>query len=213
MAPVRARYVTRDQSSLIAFRLPAEALERLAHDRRPQRLPHLPQSKATASSGVTRLHPPGDGGVRRHEPRQLAGPAPDCGRPGGGADGPQAWRPASSIIDRDLLTIPSLAIHQQRDVNKGHDYNLQRDMQPLWGLEGCPHPNGPAGPGAAVWRRETSSPTTWCSVPGREPVVLGPDGEFFQAPRIDDLACAYATLEGFLHASPLPPRGTGLVPL
>ena len=24
-------------------------------------------------------------------------------------------------LDRDLLTIPSLAIHQQRDVNKGHD--------------------------------------------------------------------------------------------
>ena len=39
-------------------------------------------------------------------------------------------------FDRDLLVIPSLAIHMQRDVNRGHDYNPQVDMQPLWGPAG-----------------------------------------------------------------------------
>ena len=39
-------------------------------------------------------------------------------------------------LDRDLLVIPSLAIHMQRDVNKGHEYNPQLDMQPLWGPAG-----------------------------------------------------------------------------
>ena len=36
--------------------------------------------------------------------------------------------------------------------------------------------------------------------PRQAPVRIGPEGEFFQAPRIDDLGCAYATLEGFLSA-------------
>ena len=39
-------------------------------------------------------------------------------------------------IDRDLLVIPSLAIHFQRDVNKGKVFNPQIDMQPLWGPAG-----------------------------------------------------------------------------
>ena len=38
--------------------------------------------------------------------------------------------------------------------------------------------------------------------PRQKPVCIGPEGEFFQAPRIDDLGCAYATLEGLLTASP-----------
>ena len=40
-------------------------------------------------------------------------------------------------LDRDLLVIPSLAIHFQRDINKGHTFNPQVDMQPLWGPAGC----------------------------------------------------------------------------
>ena len=30
--------------------------------------------------------------------------------------------------------------------------------------------------------------------------VLGADGEYFSAPRIDDLQCMYSTLEGFLNS-------------
>lgn len=43
--------------------------------------------------------------------------------------------------------------------------------------------------------------------PRQKPVCIGPEGEFFQAPRIDDLGCAYATLEGLLTASPSPRLG------
>ena len=39
-------------------------------------------------------------------------------------------------LDRDLLTMPSLAIHQQRDVNRGHEFNGQKELQPLYGLSG-----------------------------------------------------------------------------
>ena len=34
-------------------------------------------------------------------------------------------------IDRDLLVIPSLAIHMSRDINKGYEFNIRRDMCPI----------------------------------------------------------------------------------
>ena len=36
-------------------------------------------------------------------------------------------------IDRDLLLIPSLAIHMNREANEGYKYNAQKDMLPLRG--------------------------------------------------------------------------------
>ena len=36
-------------------------------------------------------------------------------------------------VDRDLLMIPNLAIHMNREVNDGYKYNAQKDMLPLYG--------------------------------------------------------------------------------
>ncbi len=36
-------------------------------------------------------------------------------------------------VDRDLLMIPNLAIHFNREVNDGYKYNAQVDMLPLYG--------------------------------------------------------------------------------
>ena len=35
-------------------------------------------------------------------------------------------------VDRDLLMIPSLAIHMNREANDGYKYNVQKDMPPLY---------------------------------------------------------------------------------
>lgn len=35
-------------------------------------------------------------------------------------------------VDRDLLVIPNLAIHMNREVNDGYKYNVQKDMLPLF---------------------------------------------------------------------------------
>ena len=102
-------------------------------------------------------------------------------------------------LDRDLLTIPSLAIHQQRDVNRGHDYNAQKDMQPLYALGGGPSLTALLAEELGVDEGDILA-TDLVLCPRQAPVRIGPEGEFFQAPRIDDLGCAYATLEGFLSA-------------
>ena len=38
-------------------------------------------------------------------------------------------------VDRDLLMLPSLAIHMNRSVNDGYKYSIQKDMLPLLGDE------------------------------------------------------------------------------
>ena len=37
-------------------------------------------------------------------------------------------------VDRDLVMIPNLAIHMNREVNNGYKYNAQKDMLPLYGM-------------------------------------------------------------------------------
>ncbi len=204
LEPGGCYYATRNQSSLIAFRLPYGPLKgwrmTAAHSDAPTF-----RVKADALAGdkaYARLEVEGYGGMNcaswLDRPLTVAGRA--AVRRPGGVEGRLVY------LDRDLLTIPSLALHMQRDVNKGHDYNLQRDMQPLYGLAG-------AEPLTALLARaleaepEDVLSTDLVLCPRQKPVRLGPGGELFQAPRIDDLACAYATLEGFLAAGPLPGAG------
>ena len=42
-------------------------------------------------------------------------------------------KPVLVNVDRDLCVIPNLAIHMNRDVNNGIKYNSQKDMIPLFG--------------------------------------------------------------------------------
>ena len=103
-------------------------------------------------------------------------------------------------LDRDLLVIPSLAIHMQRQVNKGHEYNPQIDMQPLWGPEAGRTLTDLVCEELGV-RPEEILDQDLQLVTRQAPTVIGPDGEYFMAPRIDDLECAATTLLGFIDAA------------
>ena len=103
-------------------------------------------------------------------------------------------------IDRDLLVIPSLAIHFQRDINKGHTFNPQVDMQPLWGPSGSRTLTDLVAEELGVDTADILDSDLQL-VTRQAPTQIGPDGEFFMAPRIDDLECAATTLLGFLDAA------------
>ena len=103
-------------------------------------------------------------------------------------------------IDRDLLVIPSLAIHFQRDINKGHTFNPQVDMQPLWGPAGSRTLTDLVAEELSVDTADILDSDLQL-VTRQAPTQIGPDGEFFMAPRIDDLECAATTLLGFLDAA------------
>ena len=103
-------------------------------------------------------------------------------------------------IDRDLLVIPSLAIHFQRDINKGHTFSPQVDMQPLWGPAGSRTLTDLVAEELGVDTADILDSDLQL-VTRQAPTQIGPDGEFFMAPRIDDLECAATTLLGFLDAA------------
>ena len=198
-------YVTRNQSSLIAFRLPGGPLTGWR------------MTAAHSDSPTFRVKNDGMGGDKRYARLEVEGyggmncaswldrPLTVAGRVV--VRTPEGVESRLVYLDRDLLTIPSLAIHQQRDVNKGHEYNLQRDMQPLFGLNGAGEDLGEQLARAAGVEYGDLLSTDIVLCPRQKPVRLGAAGELFQAPRIDDLACAYATLEGLLRAEPNPAAG------
>ena len=103
-------------------------------------------------------------------------------------------------IDRDLLVIPSLAIHMNRGVNDGYKFNPAKDMLPLYSLTG----RGEIVMDVIAKEAGTSTDSvigTDLFLYNRERGrVLGASGEFILCPRLDDLECVYSTMRAFLNA-------------
>lgn len=101
-------------------------------------------------------------------------------------------------IDRDLLVIPNLAIHMSRDINKGYEFNVKRDMCPLaGGKDGALMDIVAENAGVKKDDIKGFDLSLYNRMRG---TVTGTDNEYFSAPRIDDLQCVYTTLEGFLDS-------------
>ena len=108
-------------------------------------------------------------------------------------------------LDDDLLVIPSLAIHMNRQANDGVKLNPQKDLLPVLGYDDC----------ASVTDLVTeklnkeegmSGKISPADILGRDlyvycrerPFFWGAGKEYLAAPRLDDAACAFSLLEGFL---------------
>jgi aspartyl aminopeptidase len=105
-------------------------------------------------------------------------------------------------IDRDLMIIPNLAIHMNREVNDGYTFNAQKDMLPLIG-------DMDAKGGFMKLVAETAGvepddilDTDLYLYNRMKGTILGLNGEFISSGRLDDLQCAFASLKGFLAAQP-----------
>lgn len=102
-------------------------------------------------------------------------------------------------IDRPLLTIPSLAIHMNRDANTHAAYNAQKDMLPLWGLgEEKPDLKAFLAEELGVQAESVLSFDLYLYCLDRG-YVWGRNEEFISSGHLDDLQCAFTTLLGFLN--------------
>ena len=109
---------------------------------------------------------------------------------------------ASKLVDfdEDLAIIPNVAIHQNRQINDGYKYNAQTDLLPLVCTGGddsfledkiCQQLN--------VKKEDILGFDLYLY--NRTPAYLwGKDEEFISAPRLDDLECAYTSLQAFKKA-------------
>ena len=104
-------------------------------------------------------------------------------------------------VDRDLLVIPNLAIHMNREVNDGYKYNVQKDMLPLFSdKEGKGRFMETVAEAAEVKTEDILGHDLFLY--DRTPGTLwGVNEEFVSAPRLDDLQCAFSSMEGFLQGN------------
>lgn len=197
LEPSKGYYLIRGGSAVVAWRIPDHAIGgwriTASHSDAPG---WKIKSDAVTNDGCRRLSVEGYGGMNMAT--WLDRPLTVAGR--------VLLRTEDGVetrlvhLDRDLLVIPSLAIHMQRQVNKGHEYNPQIDMQPLWGPEAGRTLTDLVCEELGV-RPEEILDQDLQLVTRQAPTVIGPDGEYFMAPRIDDLECAATTLLGFIDAA------------
>ncbi len=192
-------YLTRNQSSIVAFCIPeAEPVNFLisaSHTDSP--MFKLKPGGLSPSGTYARLATEVYGGTILSSwfdrPLSLAG------RVILNRDGAFTSHPVN--IDRDLLIIPNLAIHFNRTINTGYSYNPAVDTLPMLSLDRDADVN-------SLLCRELECKED--EIVGSElyvynrmaPTVLGANEELFASPRIDNLMCMWGTLEGFLHATP-----------
>lgn len=103
-------------------------------------------------------------------------------------------------IERDLFVIPSVAIHLNRNINSGYEFNPARDLLPLASGAG---ERGEliklVAESAGVRSEDILSHDLFLYVRERGR-VFGVKDEFIISPRLDDLACVFASLKSFLQA-------------
>ena len=197
LSPGKNYFVTRNGSSILSFKLPTaqpESFHMIAsHSDSPSF--KLKPSPALWSEGVLRLNVEAYGGMIRSSwfdrPLSVAG----CVL----TDEDGALRQRLVCFDRDLLMIPSLAIHLGRDAGQDGKLSVQSELLPILG-----------GTDAEAWTRllEEASGSDAGHILGADlflycrmqPSIWGADREFLSAPRLDDLACCYASFAGFLAA-------------
>lgn len=100
-------------------------------------------------------------------------------------------------IDRDLLLIPNVAIHMNRNINDGYKWNPAVDMLPLFG--------GKEGKGRF---QELLEQAAGAKVLGHDLYlyvrdntrIWGMDNEYLSSAALDDLECAWGCTQGFLNA-------------
>lgn len=104
-------------------------------------------------------------------------------------------------LNRDLLTIPSLAIHLNRGVNEGAKFNPAKDLLPLYSSSTEKGTFiGTIARAVGVEPRDVLSHDLFLynRDEGRR---IGKDGEFILCPRLDDLGCVFASTVAFLNSS------------
>ncbi len=187
-------YVTRNGSSLIAFRIPSELdggfMIAASHGDSPSF--KVKDSPELSDGCCIRLSTEGYGGMLCSS--WLDRPLGIAGR----VVAREGTRLFTRLFDSEkpLAVIPNVAIHMNRRANEGTPYNNAVDMLPLFASSKpgelkrlIAERTGISADGIVSWDL-----SLYCAEDGCE------WGEYISAPRLDDLQCVFASLEAFVSA-------------
>lgn len=199
LVPGGKYYVTRNGSALLAFRVPAGDptgfMISASHSDAPT-FRVKENAELTGPDGYVRINTERYGGMLcapwLDRPLTVAGRA--LVRKGGTIETRLVY------VDRDLLMIPNVAIHMNRDANTGYKYDPKSDMVPLMGLGTEKGAFRALVAQAAGCEAGDILGTDLFLCLRQQGLTWGADGEFISSPRLDDLQCAYGCFRGFLAA-------------
>ena len=190
-------FVTRNGSSIIAFRMPKKEYKSFmimaSHSDSPTfRIKEQPEMK---EGHYVKLNTEKYGGMLMtpwfDRPLSIAGRA--IVRTNAGVE--------SRLVnfDRDLCMLPSLAIHMNREANDGYKYNAQKDMLPLVSMDEGFNLKKLVADELSVKEDEIvgSDLFLYNREHGR---VWGANDEFISIRRLDNLQCSYSSMMGLLAA-------------
>lgn len=193
-------YVSRNLSSVIAFRIPCTTptafMMAASHSDSPTF--KIKDQTEMSSPGYVRLNTERYGGMIcstwLDRPLSVAGKIMV-------KDGENKLTTKLVKIDRDLLMIPNVAIHMNRNANDGFAFKANVDMVPLLGDESAKGSFRKIIADAAEVEEDTIVSTDLFLTNRAHGAVWGANMEYVSAPRLDDLECVYTTLLGFMQAA------------
>ena len=208
--PGRTYFVRRNDSALIAFRIPGESNCSMPCLERPERegfrvfachgdspsfkIKENPE-QGVRGSYVT-LNTEAYGGMIRStwldRPLSVAGRVLVKKEDG----------VASLLVDlkQPMLLIPNLAIHMDRSVNDGKAFALNVDMVPLYASgQPCGSFLEEVANAAGIQKEEILGHDLYL-YNAEKGVIWGRNGEFLSSSRLDDLECVFAGVSGFTAA-------------
>ena len=198
-------FVTRNDSSIIAFRMPDEKAKGFhviaSHSDSPT-FKLKENSEMAVEDKYVRINTEKYGGMIMNtwmdRPLSVAGRVVVKTEDGGVVT-------KLVNIDEDLLVIPNLAIHMNNALNKGVELNPQVDMIPLMSLASAKEAKGAL---LKLVAEEVGAEPE--DILGQDLYLyvrdagrfVGANKEFIMSPKLDDLQSVYASMEAFCNAVP-----------
>lgn len=103
-------------------------------------------------------------------------------------------------VDKDLLIIPNVAVHMDRTTNDGKKFNRQIDMLPLLGDTTSKGEFMNIIANAAQVKAEDIISTDLYLYTRESGKIIGANDDYVACPKLDDLQCAFTSMEGFIKA-------------
>ncbi|MDO5327401.1 MAG: M18 family aminopeptidase [Clostridia bacterium] len=192
-------YVARNQSSIIAFTLPKapfSAFQLIASHSDSPAFKIKENAETSVRGKYVQLDTERYGGMIMSSwfdrPLSVAGRA--LVRDG------QGVRTVLVNLDQDMAVIPNVAIHMNREINNGYKYNAAVDTYPLWGTESAKDTFRARIAEAAGAEEKDLLGADLFLYNRMEGRIWGVKEEFVSAPRLDDLECAFASVEALKAA-------------
>ena len=188
-------FVTRNLSSIIAFRIPENGFDSFmmvaSHSDSPSF--KIKEQAEMSTPNYVRINTERYGGMLcatwLDRPLSVAGKVMV-------KDG-STIRSVLYSSEEPLLLIPNVAIHMNRAANTGFEYKANVDTVPLWSGSAGRTIRGKVAEDLGISVESIISTDLFLVNPA-DGVQWGANGEFISCPRLDDLECVYGSLQGFL---------------